>query len=870
MKCSVKTGGMGLHRRCFLRSGSCLLLLSLLSLSAIAQSVHLKGRVMDLSNGQPIGFATVAAIGSTTATLTDEDGSYALTVDRGRFGKVRVSFVGYVAQDLTIGPARQQELNVHLMPEAQTIEAVQVKPRRGRYSNRDNPAVELIRQVIAHKDSNRIGAYDHAEYKQYEKLSLGLSNLSEKFKNRKIFKNYQFLFEKEEGLGGDSTRGYLLPAFIEERLSQMYVRRNPSNSKQLILAEQRAQFDSKFIDNEGLSDYFNRLYSDIDIYEANIDIVMNQFLSPIAGMAPTFYRFYITDTVKTETPQLVELSFFPRNKSDLMFQGKLYVTMDGKYAVKRAKMGVADDINLNFVRGLEVDLDFGTDAHDRYFLKTSSLTVDFSLTDKGAGLKGNRTVTLTDFRTGLARPDSVFAGPKVEKTMPKAEDPQPAEDYWAANRPVPLRTTERHIYRNIDSLQLMTSFQRFLDISVLVLSGYKHAGIVEIGPVNTFYSFNPVEGFRGRVGGRTTDVLSKKFYAEGYTAYGVKDKKWKYFINGSYALNGKSVFTFPQHYISASAMHDTKIPGQKLEFVQEDNFLLSFKRGENERFMYNDIYSLEYRREFENHLSYSVGLSKWRQMPAGILTYQLPDGQGGDRFLPELNTTELSIGLRYAPNEEFYQGKNYRTPIYNKHPIFYLSYVGGLKNVLRGEHDYHSVTLGADKRFYLSQLGHADVNVEANFIAGGNIPFPFLNIHRANQSYAYQVKSYNLMNFLEFVSDRSVSANVQYYMKGFFLNKIPIIKKLKWREVFSAKVLYGGLRPENDPNQSNNVMRFQRNADGQSITYGFAPNKPYMEVSAGLNNVLKFVRVDYVRRLNYLDQPDAPRDGIRVRVRFDF
>jgi hypothetical protein len=840
----------------------------LFSILSFGQSLHLKGKVMDVTNKEPIGYATVAAVGSTTAASTDDNGNFILKVEP-NFSKIRISFVGYESQDVSISSETYQELTIYLVPEEHTIETVAITaPRRAKYSNKNNPAVELIRKVIAHKDENRIASYEYAEYRQYEKVSLGLSNLSEKFKNRKVFKNYQFLFEKEDVETGSSTRGYTLPAFIEERLSQVYTRKKPNTTKQLILAEQRAQFDPKFVDNDGLSAYFNKLYQDIDIYESNIELVTNQFLSPIAGSSPTFYRFYITDTVKTETRYLVELSFFPRNKADLLFQGKLYITLDGKYAVKRADLSVADDINLNFVRHMDVKLDFEQDKNNRYFLKTSSLELDFSLTDNGTGIKGNRTVTFDDFRTGIAQPDSIYAGPSVVKVT-QANDTTMDETYWSTHRPIALKPNEQNIYRNIDTLQLIPSFQRFMDISALVLSGYKQAGPVEIGPVNTFYSFNPVEGFRLRVGGRTTDRLSKQFYAEAYTAYGFKDEKWKYFLSGTYALNNKSVYTFPQHYLRASVMRDTKIPGQNLDFVQEDNFLLSFKRGENERYLYNDIYRLEYKREFESNFSYLIGLSKWRQQPAGILAYQMLDDYGNNTVFNELNTTELSVGLRYAPNEEFYQGKLYRTPIYNKYPIFYLNYVAGLKDVLGGEYSYHNFTLGADKRFYFSQLGYADVNVEGNYILGDHLPFPFLNIHRANQTYAYQLRSYNLMNFLEFVSDHSVSANVQYYMNGFLLNKIPLIKKLKWREVFSVKAIYGGLRDENNPAYTNNVFQFQKNEDDEPITYGFG-NKPYVEASVGLTNIFKFIRVDYVKRLNYLDQPDVPKHGIRVRVKFDF
>lgn len=844
------------------------ILLFLMAQITFAQTVYLKGKVMDVTTKQPIGYATVALIGSTIATSTDDNGSFTLKLDP-RYSKVRFSYLGYESQDVSVNAEQAQSMNIYLVPEDNTIETIVVKaPKRAKYSNKNNPAVELIRKVIEHKQENRVEAYDYAEFQQYEKVSLGLSNISEKFKNKKAFKNYQFLFEKDDADEGETTNSYSLPAYIEERLSQIYSRKKPNTTKQLILAEQRAQFDPKFIDNNGLSAYFNKLYQDIDIYDSNIELVTNQFLSPIAGSSPTFYRFYITDTIKTEKPYLVELSFFPRNKADLLFQGKLYITLDGKYAVKKAELSVANDINLNFVRDLDVKLDFAKDPNNRYYLKTSSLGLDFSLTEKGTGIKGNRTVTFDDFKTGIVRPDSTFAGPAVVKMYTEGKD-APTEDYWSNKRPIPLATRELNIYKNIDSLQLMTSFQRFMDISALVLSGYKQLGPFELGPVNTFYSFNPVEGFRLRVGGRTTDRLSKRFYAESYVAYGFKDEKWKYFLSGTYALNNKSVYTFPQHYIRGSIMRDTKIPGQNLEFVQEDNFLLSFKRGENERYLYNDVYRIEYKREFTNNFSYTLGATKTKQQPAGILTYQMLDENGNNKLFNELKTTEFTLGLRYAPHEEFYQGKLYRTPIYNKYPILYMNYVAGVKGVLGGQYDYHNFTLGVDKRFYFSQLGFADVNVEGNYIAGNNIPFPFLNIHRANQTYAYQLRSYNLMNFLEFVSDHSVSTNIQYYMNGFILNKIPLVKKLKLREVFSLKAIYGGLRRENDPKYTDNVFQFQENEDHEKITYGFG-NKPYVEASFGLTNIFKILRVDYVRRLNYLDQPDAPKHGIRARVRFDF
>lgn len=846
----------------------------LFHLDAQAQELkHIKGKVLNAETYEPIPYASIKVVGaqSDLGTSTNDQGEYSFRVPAGS-EKLRISSVGFGTEEYPIGEETQQTIRVQLFP-SNSIEAVVVRaPRRGKYSNKNNPAVDLIRQVVAHRDSNRLTGQQYAEFKQYEKVSLGLSNLDAKFKNRKAFRNYQFLFQPDQIDGSDSS--FVLPAYMEEKFSQVYYRRDPNAKKQYILAERKAEFDPKFVDNDGLSKYFNRLYDEVEIYDNNITILTNQFLSPIANSAPTFYRFYITDTIKTESPMLVELSFFPRNKNDLLFKGKLYVTLDGNYAVQGAQMTVDDEINLNFVRNLDIELAFEKTNDDKYYLSKSSLGIDFALTNKGKGIKGKRVQLIEEYQNGVVRPDSVYQVPDQYVVTPPTQEPeetdlQEAESYWASIRPEPLNRAERSIYHNIDSLQRMPSFRTLMDIGALVLTGYKQAGPVEIGPVNTFYSYNPVEGFRLRVGGRTTDQLSKRFYAEGYGAYGFEDQKWKYFVAGSYSLNNKSVYTYPQHYIRLSASYDTKIPGQNLEFVQEDNILLSFKRGENKSYLYNEVYRMDYKVEFSNNLALNAGLGVWKQTPAGVLTYALPTSDGSPIHLNHLRSTELNVGLRYAPNETFYQGKNYRQPLYNEYPIFNFNYTAGIKGLFQGEHNYHNFTLGAFKRFYLSQLGYADVNVEGSYILGDNLPFPVLSIHRANQTYAYQLQSYNLMNFMEFISDHHASWNIQYYMNGFLFNKIPLLNKLKLREVFSFKGVYGGLRDTNNPNMNNQVFSWQTNSQGEQTSFTFGKD-PYMEASAGVANIFKVLRVDLVRRLNYLEHPEAPKWGVRARIKFDF
>ena len=821
------------------------------------------GVVTDAADKDPLPYVTVLFKGTGIITKTDVDGKYTLVTSE-THPQVQFSYVGYKSAYADIKPGQTQVVNMSLQSESQSLTEVVISTnKRPKYRNKDNPAVELIRRVIDNKSKNQGQTYNNIEYQQYEQMVFSLSNLSDKFKNRRIFKNYQFLFETQDStkIGGKLT----LPVYMEEKVSQNYLQKSPEKKKTILVGDKHVNYDSKFIDTKGLSKYFERMYADVNIYNNNISLVSNQFLSPIADAAPTFYKFFITDTIKTHSPQLIELSFIPRNNTDLLFEGKIYVTMDGNYAVQDAFLTVNKNINLNFVRALEAKLDFDKNPDGRYHLSKTNLIIDFGLNqNKGGGFTGQRTVIIKDYQVNKQQPDTLFNGPALA-VSPQAETQ--SEQFWTGQRQDTLVKANLNIYRNIDTLQTIPSFKRTADLVTLLFAGYKNFGPFEVGPVNTFYSFNNTEGFRLRLGGRTTPELSKRYYFETYAAYGFKDEKWKYFLSATYSLNNKSIYAFPQNYIRGSFQRDTKIPGQELQFVQEDNFLLSFKRGQNNMLLYNDYYKIDYVKEFENHFSYGVTLRKWTQTPGGSLTYNNFENNTLNP-VNQLTTSDVSVNLRYAPNEKFYQGKIYRVPIIDKYPIFNLRYTQAFKGAFGGQYSYQNIMGSIDKRFYLSQLGYSDVTVEGGYIFG-KVPFPLLTIHRANQTYSYQLASYNLMNFLEFVSDHYASLNIDHNFNGFFFNKIPLIKRLKLREAVSFKLLYGALRDENNPDKDPSLLQFPRNGAGVATTNALG-NEPYMEGSVGVGNIFKVLRVDVVKRFNYLDNPEVSEYGIRARVKFDF
>ncbi|HEV9037289.1 MAG TPA: DUF5686 family protein, partial [Puia sp.] len=617
-----------------------------------AQEVVLRGLVRDSANGAALANASISVKGLRGGARSNGEGRFHIPMTQHAI-TFTVTMVGFNPGTVHLDSVPDQELVIPLTRQAHVLKTALVKNKKQRYRNKGNPAVELIRQVIDHKNQNRMEAYTYATYQKYEKLVVSVDKVNSKITSNKLLQPYHFLVENSDTTKLEGRR--LSPVYLEETYSQNYYRKSPEKTKSVITGKRRVDY-GEFIDMQGVSMYLNRLYQDFNIYDNNISVFTNLFLSPIADMAPTFYMYFIEDTVMVDTQKLVRLSFRPRNPNDLLFRGTMWITLDGNYSIQQLRLLVSKSINFNFVREMKIDQDFTRQPDGRYLLTKSDVLGDFGITKNGVGLFGERTVSFLNFKTNTPLPDSLFRGaPTVETDSAGSRN----DSFWLAYRADTLSAFENKVYANADSLQHMKSFRRLMDWGTLLLAGYKQAGPFEIGPASTFYSFNPVEGFRLRFGGRTTTRLSTRYYSEAYAAYGFGDQKWKYFLSGTYSLNNKSIYGFPQHYIRASYQKETQIPGQALQFVQEDNFLLSFKRGNNDKWLYNNIARLDYVHELRNHLEYNFGFKWWEQMPAGSISYITVDNSGVDT-IKKITTTELSAGIRWAPHEQFYIGKLYR------------------------------------------------------------------------------------------------------------------------------------------------------------------------------------------------------------------
>ena len=827
--------------------------------SQTSDKTIIKGIVTDANTGEPLPFVSVFLKGTTVGTLTDKEGKYSIETNVPA-KVIGFSFIGFETEIRDIIPGKVQTLNIRLAVSLITLDEVVVSPKRRNYSNKNNPAVDLINNVIENKKFNRKEAFNYLEYKQYEKIQFALSNVTEKFSKGSMFGKFRYIFENL-----DTTKrigNTILPVYIKESLSDNYFKNNPRATKKIIRAEKTNNLN-EHLDSKGVSGYLNYLYQNINIYDNNILFLTNKFLSPVAETAPVFYRYYILDTIAENNINCIKLFFEPRNKADFLFHGNLYITLDSSYAIRKIDIGINQDINIDWVQDIIITQDFEQVGEEGWLLSKEDILIDFGIVRNSLGLYGQRTTLFKDFKINNPIDELTFNGPeKTERIDPVSN----MAGFWESNRFIPLSKSEKGTFTTIDSIKKIPAFNRSMVLLTLFTTGYLDLGKIEIGPTESFFSYNSVEGSRLRFGARTTPDFSKKITFEGYGAYGLYDKTAKYNAGITYSLTDRNIYQFPVKSVKINYQNDTKIPGQELQFTQEDNGFLSFKRGLNDKLFLNQTIKAEYLNEFDNHFSYTIGYSYTRQSPYGNLYFNTLDYSSFTNDFPSINISEVNLNLRYAPNESFYQGKLYRFPFPGKYPVIQLNIAGGTKEI-NNDYEYLRLQLNVSRRFYLSILGYTDIAMEAGKIYG-KVPYSLLFMHRANQNYSYQKNSYNLMNFLEFVSDQYVSLNIDHSFNGFIFNKIPLLKKLKLREVVTLKALYGGLTENNDPQLHPDLFKFPTDQNGIPLTYTLE-KKPYIEASIGASNIFRIFRVDLIKRITYLNLPNVSDFGVRVQFRFD-
>ena len=829
------------------------------------------GIVKDSITGEPLPFVSVYFDGSTIGAMTDDNGTFTLQNNQG-YTKLAAASLGYDTKFIDLKPGKKNDnLEVLLKPTAFEISEVVVKPKREKYTRKDNPAVELIKKVIAHKNDNRIEAKPEYQTEVYEKLSLSLDNFNPNLDKNKFLKKFKFI---KNYLDTSEFNGKpILTVSVRENLSDFYYRKSPKAEKTIVRAKRMQGIDKTLDDGGGITSNLEEIFKSINIFDNNIPILLNRFVSPLSStLATTYYHYYIMDTLDVGGDKCVDLAFVPANSESYGFTGRLYITLDGNYAVKKVLLNTPANINLNWVDKLRIEQEFKQMPDSTWVLDQENTFVNFYVVKGMQQLYAHQLRNYDNYNFNVQNADSVFGLLGALHVLPEATA-QP-DTFWTHNRPIPLKEKEDALKDLLGQLRKVPAFNAIIKTAEILITGYiptandKKVTKFDFGPMNTTFSANHLEGFRMRVGGMTTANLNPYWFASGYLAYGTNDRKIKYNLKLTHSFTKKEYHEGenPVNNLSFIQEYDVYTPGQDFLFTSKDNIFVAWKVGEPvTKMQYIRKSVLQYEKEWLNGLTWKSWIMNQNNEAAGTLQYIKRDESGNLYHIKDFTTSEIGTQLRFAPGERAYNGRSGKESVFNLSkdaPVFKLSHQLGIKGVLGGDYNYNHTEISAEKRIWLSSFGHIDAQVKAGKV-WDKVPFPLLILPNTNQSITIQPEAFHMMNALEFVTDQYVSFNATYYLKGWILNRIPGIKWLRLREVLSFNMIYGGLTDKNNPTLTPGLFLLPDGTQPLGST-------PYMECSVGLENIFKILRIDYYRRLTYLDHPDIKKGGIRIALRFTF
>ncbi|MBQ7141561.1 MAG: carboxypeptidase-like regulatory domain-containing protein [Bacteroidaceae bacterium] len=859
-----------------------------LTLSCLLSHAQVTGRVIDSKTREVLDYVNVYYDGKNVGEQTDENGRFVIKEDS-TWHELTISSLGYQTQVYRLKDfGTNKNITIRLIPENQTLEGVTVSSQRGRYSRKNNPAVELMRKVIAHKKSFDLRSKDFLTYTKYEKMTFSLNEVSDKVFDEGEYKRFAFLKDHVEK--SPQTGKLTLPLTVDETLSEIYYRKDPKSEKQVIKGESNKGVTELVNTGEILTTTLKDIFTDVDIYEEECRLLQFPFKSPIANSAISFYRYYLQDTLFIEQDKVVDVGFLPNNQQDFGFSGHLYILLDpdSTYQVRRVELTIPRRSDVNFVENMLIAQDFTQLESGDRIASTNDMLVELQLSKWLGKFQVQRVTRLTNVSFEEI-PRSLFKHIKGN-TLREPDASMQDDSFWNEYRQVKLTSSEGKMDSFLDRLTHIKGFK-------YVLFGFKalvenfvetgdslHPNYVDIGPINTIISANHYDGMRLRASAHTTANLSPHLFADAYVAYGTQTHNvyWKGML--TYAFNKKAYLPreFPQHNLSIYWWDDIISPFDKFVPTDKDNMFTAFHASKVDQYHHTRELHIDYTREFETGVKVNAQFTRTRNHPVDALFYQRLDGVGTpvnnpSRWLSGITTAEFKVGVTYEPNVTYVNTKQRRVKINHDAPILSLSYTRGINGFLGGQYNYNVTEAGIYKRFWLGQFGKFDANIKAG-AQWNKVPFPLLIHPAANASYIIEDNTFYLISNLEFLNDRYASLLAEWDLNGWLFNRIPLLKKLKWRECLGVNVLWGQLTDKNNPatlNYSDPELfyfpgHFLGDGAYEQNTVRMNERTPYVEWRVGIHNIFKLIEIDYVRRVTYLHNPNTNRWGIRFKVRMTF
>ena len=851
-----------MRKRTFSRRTGLLVLLIMMPLLMLAQ---ISGVVLDASDGGPIPYATIQYKGNRISTIADGQGRF--RIDRHNGWRLTISSVGYREQVINVSPQTQSQMTIRLAADNRQLGEVMVKSKKkSRYRRKDNPAVELMRKVIANKKKADLKRHDYYRYQNYQKIGLGLNDLKPETLEKGIFKRYPWLREQVDT--SQYTDKMVLPLTVDEMVTEQIYRKEPKAERTIVKGTKSSGVNDLFQTGEVLTTVMREVFADVDIYEDYILLMRHKFSSPIGRDAIQFYRYYITDTVYVGQDRCIHLDFLPNNQQDFGFRGQIYILADTTYQVKRCELYIPRSSDVNWVESMQCMQEFSKQDNGEWLLTIDDMIVELMLTDWIQKGVVTRTTRKTDFSFDPL-PDERFK--KKNPMQFEAGSDNRSDDFWAQHRQVEFTKSEAGMGGFLDHLEKLKGFKYAIFVLKALFENYLETGSREkpskfdVGPINTFISQNFHDGLRLRVGGQTTANLNPHLFAKGYYAYGTKTHENYYNAELTYSLTPKQYLPqeFPVNNIIVSAKRDVALPSDKYSVYDKDNIFSSFKVHDIDKMLMYKSQRLAYEFETSTHWRFTADLKTERIKPIGNLVFQ--PLVVGAAPLDQMRYTESTFGIRFAPDEKFVNTKQRRRPMNKDAWYIQLQHTLGYNGVLGGDYNYNYTEFEWFRRTWLPMSwGKFDTRLRLG-IQWNQVPWPLLPMPQANLSYVISPQLFNMINNMEFLNDRFASVQFTWEMGGKILNRIPLLRKMKLREILEFKGLWGTLSKKNNPflpenAGSSKLMVFPENS------FTMDGKVPYWEYAVGVQNILSLIQIQYVHRINYMNLPTATRHGIRFVI----
>lgn len=816
------------------------LLIFLACFTALGQSkTTVTGKVIESRTGTPIPFANVFFVGTTEGGITDFDGNFQVTTSL-PVDSLEVRYIGYIAKKKDLIRGEEQIVNFQLDENLTELEEVVV------YAG-ENPAWPIMRRVVENKKKNDKRSLDAYDYESYTKIEVDVDNISDRFKNRKLVRKITAVLDSIEQIAGEDGKP-ILPVFISEAISRYYVRTNPDYRRENVIKTKIRGVG--LTDGSTTSQVIGSTLQEYNFYQNWLNIVNKEFISPIANGWKSNYHYYLEDSSYIEDDFCYRIEFEPRNEQDLAFRGMMWIAKED-YALKRIDASVGKSANLNYIEKIKIQQDLIRTKAGAWLPEKSRVVVDVSqVTKQTAGLIAKFYISAKDFVVNEPKDLAFYQNPVTMEEDVQVYD----EAYWQEHRHDTLSATEMNVYRMIDTLRYIPMIKLMTDAAKIAATGYfKLNNYVDIGHYSTFFGNNNIEGVRLGIGGKTRIGLSKHFTFGGYYGYGLDDERSKYQVYGDFILSRKQwtkLRVEKQREIDQVWLLNRDIQG--------GSFFYTFSRfGTLTQPFLFDKYRISLTRQMRSGWQQTIDLKQQSFQPQFDFNYRTSEINDPLTTRSNFDITEVKISTRWGKDEIFVMNDNDRISLGTvRWPAITFTYTYGIKGLFGSDFEYHKLGLRVEKRQKLAALGVSRYQFNAGMVIG-DLPYPLLYNTIGNETPFYVNFAYNLLNFFDFTADRYAELRYRHSFEGLILNHIPLLRKLKWRLVANANILYGRINEDN-----RNLVVDNNGTPVQP--FNTLNRKPYVELGYGVENIFKVARVDFFHRLTYLDNPGASRFGVKI------